>query len=602
MDPITQSAFPQAPLTWWATPTPTTETPAINPQDKMLWDILWMMEQTWLSANMSKEDADAFAAWLAGKVGAWMAWVQSSLEDKYQLDKILSNEQAATTSYLNMVATSPGLALLKKQYKDSVNTDDINYTINKLQDLKATAYTSMMKAAQEKWMVVNPYDVMQEARKTESFYTSMIGDLIDTKDKRFKDAEDNANINYEASMKKISLAKDMLEQIRNQKKDAIDMIRDGKADYKWLTELESSERRAERSYNMERKKFELDSGMKLKDSMIQDWKFMQDSWAANNPIVQKYMTEQSQNQKMQIASQVMNWSLNVQDAIRHMQATGKLNGYTEVKWMLWVIDRWDLVNEVLGKKWGTLAWRNNKPGNIVVPKDINVAKEWGAVWVYKSSNGRDYLMFPSMEAGYNAMINLITSEQSWYRWLTLQNKLNRWVHGDKKEAWDNRYGGITWLKSNAPELLSKTGWFTEQERKIIQQAIQIGEGIKEWTYLSQPTAAPAQTVKLPNPGDFSKESINQYAQALSSGSQADRAAAWKQLATFFDKEYNDKKSDVWNAIFDTFPSEEKRFQYINDMYAGKVDAGITQRILSKIEPVIPGKNEEKKSRWDRLRD
>lgn len=119
---------------------------------------------------------------------------------------------------------------------------------------------------------------------------------------------------------------------------------------------------------------------------------------------------------------------------------------------------------------GTLAWRNNNPGNI---KYGPFAKENGAI----GEGGQDLAVFPTYEDGEAAQIKLLFGEDSSYKNLTLQQAIYKYAPtsdgNDPKE-----YTNFVAKKSG----ISKTmimGKLTKEKQKALVDAMHIIEGFQK---------------------------------------------------------------------------------------------------------------------------
>ncbi|MCQ2574646.1 MAG: hypothetical protein MJ156_00895 [Alphaproteobacteria bacterium] len=114
---------------------------------------------------------------------------------------------------------------------------------------------------------------------------------------------------------------------------------------------------------------------------------------------------------------------------------------------------------------GSLAWRNNNPGNIIMG---DFAKQYGAV----QSNGR-FAVFPDAQAGKRAVKALLNSNS--YRNLTISEAIHRWCPwGDGNNNPDSYVKRVRNLTNLNPSQAINT--LTTSELDAVANAIQTVEG------------------------------------------------------------------------------------------------------------------------------
>lgn len=119
---------------------------------------------------------------------------------------------------------------------------------------------------------------------------------------------------------------------------------------------------------------------------------------------------------------------------------------------------------------GTLAWRNNNPGNI---KFGEFARSKGAI----GKTNEDMSVFPTFEMGEEAQEELLFGPNSRYKGLTLQQTIYKYAPAsdgnDPKE-----YTNFVSRKSGIPKNMVITKLSKDQKNKMLK-AMHIIEGFKE---------------------------------------------------------------------------------------------------------------------------
>ena len=131
------------------------------------------------------------------------------------------------------------------------------------------------------------------------------------------------------------------------------------------------------------------------------------------------------------------------------------------------------------KKGGSLAWRTNNPGNIMWLGNGAYVRKLGAIGYYQNKNGK-YAVFPSEEAGWNAMHNLLfVHDNSQHYKDTIASEVFRKYaptgHGANDPNW---YAREVVKKVGSNKILNQ---YNAEERKRFMAAIRQVEGWKVGT-------------------------------------------------------------------------------------------------------------------------
>ena len=118
---------------------------------------------------------------------------------------------------------------------------------------------------------------------------------------------------------------------------------------------------------------------------------------------------------------------------------------------------------------GTIAWRNNNPGNL---KYGNFSKANGAI----GTGVADLAVFPTLEIGEKAQIELLFGENSIYKNLTLQETINKYAPkydgNDPKE-----YANYVSRKAGIAKTMNISK-LNSSQRKAMVQAMRTIEGFE----------------------------------------------------------------------------------------------------------------------------
>lgn len=131
------------------------------------------------------------------------------------------------------------------------------------------------------------------------------------------------------------------------------------------------------------------------------------------------------------------------------------------------------------KKGGSLAWRTNNPGNIMWLGNGAYVRKLGAIGYYQNKNGK-YAVFPSEEAGWNAMHSLLfVHDNSQHYKDTIASEVFRKYaptgHGANDPNW---YANEVVKKVGSNKILKQ---YNAEERKRFMAAIRQVEGWKVGT-------------------------------------------------------------------------------------------------------------------------
>ena len=181
---------------------------------------------------------------------------RGAMEVKEGLPGIYAQEQDVSEMYINTLKNSPGLEQLKRETKERLNTQDIDYAVNQMKTARDQAYPQMLRYLESQGTSVDPIRLLEMSNRMQSFYDGQINSYLDIRKDRAQSAEDRAKETYESWTKNVDLARNALSEIRIRKADALDKVRDGVVDYKYLADLERQEKAAARNYSMQLKNFE----------------------------------------------------------------------------------------------------------------------------------------------------------------------------------------------------------------------------------------------------------------------------------------------------------------------------------------------------------
>lgn len=462
---------------WWPNDNATFD------QNSFSWQIQNIMKETWLNPNSTEmQDLAAFLSQsTSGQIAWWLNVNRENLKQTTGYNTLATQESTLISDYLNSIKKMPWYASIQKNYMDKVNNDDINYFIWQLSKNRDSVYEMMLSEAKKRWDIVNPYEVMQNAKQVQSMYDTKINEAIEIKKQRVADAKDYAKLEYEDMMNRVKISQDMLDRARVMKQDALEEVRNWTADYKWLAELESTEKKMNKDYKLRLKELQLSTWFQNADLLLKLKDYENKTWETLDPTQKKYYFDEAINAKSNILSAVVNWKENSSDAVNVLKQQSKgLNNYEDLWWIVAVSDS-NKTNELLWKQGWTVAWRTNNPWNIIWSWNLETAKWLWAIWVYKNywnmkSNWQpwSYLVFKTPEEGANAMAKLMLYWKS-YRNKTVADRLVQW------QWWSS--SALNILKQSNPGLLSKRNWFTSEDMAAITNAVWNSEGWKEWTLL-----------------------------------------------------------------------------------------------------------------------
>ena len=147
------------------------------------------------------------------------------------------------------------------------------------------------------------------------------------------------------------------------------------------------------------------------------------------------------------------------------------------------------------KKGGSLAWRTNNPGNIMWLGNGAYVRKLGAIGYYQNKNGK-YAVFPSEEAGWNAMHSLLfVHDNSQHYKDTIASEVFRKYaptgHGANDPNW---YANEVVKKVGSNKILKQ---YNAEERKRFMAAIRQVEGWKVGTIDGNMKAGSETTVDAP---------------------------------------------------------------------------------------------------------
>ena len=131
------------------------------------------------------------------------------------------------------------------------------------------------------------------------------------------------------------------------------------------------------------------------------------------------------------------------------------------------------------KKNGSLAWRTNNPGNIMWNGDGSYVRKLGAIGYYQNKHGK-YAVFPSEEAGWNAMRRLlfIDNNSQNYKGMLASKVFAKYApsgHGANDPNW---YANEVVRKVGSDKILNQ---YNEEEQYKFMAAIRQVEGWKAGT-------------------------------------------------------------------------------------------------------------------------
>lgn len=137
------------------------------------------------------------------------------------------------------------------------------------------------------------------------------------------------------------------------------------------------------------------------------------------------------------------------------------------------------VNTTEGKRkyWGgTLAWRNNNPGNL---KNTNFSKGQGSI----GEDYRGHAVFPTYAVGKKAHYNLLFSGTTSYADLTVEQAVYRYAPSSDGNQPKNYLNYI--CKAASVAKTSRLAKLTEKQKEGMIQAMFVMEGFKKGTITNE---------------------------------------------------------------------------------------------------------------------
>lgn len=319
---------------------------------------------------------------------------KSALGVQEWLPQIYQQEQDLSQMYLNKIKSSPWLESLKRETKEKLKTDDIDYAINNMKMARDTAYPQMLRYLESQGTSIDPIKLMSLTNKVESFYDSQINSFLDVRKERAQSAEDWAKEKFESRTKDVELTKNALSEVRIRKADALDKVKDGVLDYKYLADIQRQEAAAARSYSMAMKNFEeqkrqFDLEFALKQQ--QSWATTtvrdavnqyQTDWSSTNLAKNIMETEQYQKDKYDpnkfntiltdVLEEVKNTDPNPKNTIipayqltrQLLENRGKIPGETKndvIKYVVWEMQNKWYAMETIDLARAIDKWKTNDP-------------------------------------------------------------------------------------------------------------------------------------------------------------------------------------------------------------------------------------------------
>lgn len=200
----------------------------------------------------------------------WYKSTASSLASQTGLADITKTQNDLSNTYIKELSDAPWLETLKSKYKNSVDTTDVDTMVKKLRDARDSVYAQLVKKANEEWVVVNPIDLMNVAKQQESIYNNQINTMLETRKARYTSAEDLAKETYDAKSQRLNLLKESIAMVQEQKKEALQQVSEGKADYLKIVNLVQEEQKLQKQYAkeaMDTKISTFEMGLKYKDDI-----------------------------------------------------------------------------------------------------------------------------------------------------------------------------------------------------------------------------------------------------------------------------------------------------------------------------------------------
>lgn len=137
--------------------------------------------------------------------------------------------------------------------------------------------------------------------------------------------------------------------------------------------------------------------------------------------------------------------------------------YTYKKDVIYVMN----TGEMVCRRGGTCAWRNNNPGNLVYSE---FSREQGAI----GKGAREFAVFPDRETGRKALAALLRTDK--YSKLTVTNAIKRYCPSTEKDL-RNYLNHL--VKSTGININSKLGGLNDITLEKVADAICVIEGWRE---------------------------------------------------------------------------------------------------------------------------
>jgi len=315
-------------------------------------------------------------------------------------------------------------------------------------------------------------------------------------------------------------------------------------------------------------------------NQVASWRSLWDALSDLNKAFQS-KTEYQNAMKKKFAPEDTGWKLSnitytdadgnqVTKTIEYNEKTGQSRGFNGVGWIngtstsgQWVstIPSGEFIDltSSLTRTWNNVGQDTNNPWNIMAESEAgkNYAKSLGAVWFYKSPNGRTYAVFPDMDTGKAAALSdLSTKLSGGSSWANGDTTLGKFASG-----WTS--GPNAAYNTNAANNYSRLTWFSPETRikdipqETLLNAIIANEGVNPnksanigVAYASSTPEIGKEFIGAIQRGDFTVSGDGTKAQSWYSPAKIDRwnsatAADKKKLSQ--DSEYSsflDEKAQV----------------------------------------------------------
>ena len=412
----------------------------------------------------------------------------NKLEKETWYNDILNSYMNELWDQQKAYANLPLLATIKKQYTNKTPTEDIDALSQKMMEMRDTLDARVWKMASDKWVAVDPSQMYAISGKLKSFYDNQLNSLQQEKQNRIKDAETQAQIDYQDKVQNIRKLDNSLTNLKSMLDLSWRQVQDGKTDTRNALKLQQDYDKT----NANLKKQLADTSSKLWISQL----------TLRQVIKGIYLKQKSTNSSINLQNAEINkinwdtkkqdlWNINKAYNIRTTQAIGTdpsswLHIFeTPTQWGKRYFDKTGKIDD-----WKHIWALANNPWDIIYNgQNWKYLQSLWASWIIKSSKWKMYAVFPDKDTWIQAISSVLNSPT--YEWKTVKETLQTYV-------WEKE---IPYLKLFNKNLLNQKLWNLNpsDKQQLIDWIIKWEQGwYKPWTY--DPLAT--KTTTIIKPSDF----------------------------------------------------------------------------------------------------